>query len=189
MVMTVVALTPERQGLFLDLFDGEGFADNPDWSGCYCLAYHFDHDNGDWDAASAADNRAAACTRIADGGMQGWLALDDGRAVGWINAARKDSYWYMRRPGTPGGAGETTGMVTCFLVAPSARGKGVARALLNAAVSGFRAEGLHRVEAKAAKEPDGDAENFHGPLALYREAGFEVVGDFSASQHLLQMAL
>ncbi|AKM10482.1 GNAT family N-acetyltransferase [Croceicoccus naphthovorans] len=189
MPIEIVPLTPERRGLFLDLFDGEGFADNPGWADCYCRFYHYDHDGGGWDRQSGADNRAAACDMIAAQTMQGWLALDDGGAVGWLNAARKDAYCAFRGADVPGKAADETGMIACFLVAPSARGKGVARALMDRALAAFRDSGLKWAEAKPSKSADTPAGNYHGPLAMYLKAGFRQDGDFSEYQHLVRLAL
>jgi ribosomal protein S18 acetylase RimI-like enzyme len=69
---------------------------------------------------------------------------------------------------------EQVGTILCFLVAPSARGRGIATALLNAACESLKAQGLLLVEANprpAAKEA---AENHFGPLSMYLAAGFTV---------------
>ncbi|RVQ69476.1 GNAT family N-acetyltransferase [Croceicoccus ponticola] len=187
--MEIVALTPERADRFFELFDGEGFADNPDWAGCYCRCYHFDDSEGEWDQEPATRNRAVSCGLIADGTMRGWLAISDGSTVGWLNAGRKDSYCAFRDADMPGEAGDAVGMITCFLVAPAARGKGVARALLDVALAAFRAEGLSWAEAKPAKQADSAARNYHGPLKLFTDNGFEIVGEFSERQHLVRLAL
>lgn len=187
MEIEIVPLTPQRADLFMDLFDGEGFADNPEWASCYCRYYHFDHAAGDWEKEKAATNRAISCDLIEKRAMRGWLALADGRPVGWLNAGRKDSYCALSA--APGMAGAQTGMITCFLVAPSARGQGVARRLLGAALAQFRKDGLSWAEAKPAKDPKSAASNYHGPLKLYLDNGFEMVGDFSPYQHLVRVAL
>ncbi|HEX2793943.1 MAG TPA: GNAT family N-acetyltransferase [Croceicoccus sp.] len=185
----IVPLTPERADLFMGLFDGEGFADNPEWAGCYCRCYHFDDSMGEWDESDRAANRPAACGLIADGTMRGWLAVRGGRAIGWLNAGRKDGYAAFRGDEVPGKPGAETGMITCFLVAPSARGQGMARALLERAIAGFREEGLQWVEAKPARMAKGPARNYHGPLKLYVDMNFAIVGDFSERQHLVRLAL
>jgi hypothetical protein len=48
----------------------------------------------------------------------------------------------------------------------------VARRLLDAACAGFRDMGLVVAEAYPRKQASGDAANYHGPLALFLEAGF-----------------
>lgn len=185
----IVPLTPDRADLFMGLFDGEGFADNPEWAGCYCRCYHFDDSMGEWNETDGATNRPAACGLIADGTMRGWLAVEGGRAIGWLNAARKDSYAAFRDDDMPGKPGDETGMITCFLVAPSARGQGVARALLQRAIAAFREDGLKWVEGKPPRHAEGPARNYHGPLKLFVDERFAIVGDFSERQHLVRLAL
>lgn len=187
--LEIVPLTPERAGDFLHLFDGPGFADNPDWSGCFCRFYHYDHDAGDWGGQSGAVNRSAACDLIAARRMRGWLAMLNGEAVGWINAARKDSYAALAGDDVPGADPVRTGMIVCFLIAPDYRGRGLARLLMQAAIAGFRQQGLSAVEAKPAINPQRAASNYHGPFAMYLSAGFEHVGEFSEHQHLVRLAL
>ncbi len=40
-------------------------------------------------------------------------------------------------------------------------------------MEGFRARGIKRVEAHPVIGKEGDAPNYHGPLPLYLQAGFE----------------
>jgi len=39
--LVVKELTPSLRDDFLVFFDTVAFADNPDWSDCYCSLYHF----------------------------------------------------------------------------------------------------------------------------------------------------
>ena len=65
------------------------------------------------------------------------------------------------------------GQITCFVVAPAHRRSGVARALLDAACEGLRAQGLAIAEAAPKPGLEGDAENHFGPMSLFVAAGFE----------------
>ena len=62
----------------------------------------------------------------------------------------------------------------CFLVEPSHRGRGVARALLEAACNGLRTQGLRIAEANPRTASVSAAENHFGPLSMYLSAGFTV---------------
>lgn len=70
----VRALTPELLADFLGFFDGDAFADNPRWRSCGCRYMHTDHSKVVWRERTGAQNHAAACERIAEGRLQGWLA-------------------------------------------------------------------------------------------------------------------
>ncbi len=110
--------------------------------------------------------------------MHGFLAYDDGRPVGWCNAAPRTSYptlhWLM-------GAGpdiwERVGSIVCFVVASSHRNQGIASHLLGAACKKFSEEGLEFAEAYPVKKPPSAAYNFPGPLSMYLKAGFSIHRD------------
>ena len=96
-------------------------------------------------------------------------------------------------PGLPVFLGVTpeagVGCVTCFVVAKPFRRQGVARALLEAAIAGFAAEGLAAVEAYPRHHSDDEAHHFPGPLEMYRQAGFRVIGETSAIVTRLRVRL
>jgi hypothetical protein len=52
----------------------------------------------------------------------------------------------------------------------------VARALLQAAMEHFRADGFDIVEAYPRRQTEGSPDAYHGPLKLYLDAGFAEVG-------------
>ena len=174
--ITIDPLVPGSAAAFFRFFDGEAFADNPEWASCYCRFPFFDHARGGWDEQSAADNRSGTAARIARRNMQGYLARAEGQVVGWVNAGPSRLY----PPDNLGGAaltGDRIGHILCFVVAPSWRRRGVARALLDAACEGLKIQGMTHAQANPRRGASGDAANHHGPLALYLEAGFEVMGE------------
>jgi GNAT superfamily N-acetyltransferase len=167
-------LTPSLLDDWLGFFDHDAFADNPEWSGCYCCFYHADHDQTDWDSRTAEENRAASIGLIGAGRLRGYLAYIGGRPVGWCQAAP--------RLGIPNIANDTAlaasdsdevGSIVCFIVAPAFRKQGVATRLLDAACAGLREGGLCTAEAYPRRAATGDAGNCHGPLSLYLRAGFK----------------
>src|SRR5207245_11614859 len=84
-------LTPALKGDYLKYFDEPAFADNPVWASCYCLSYHLDLAPEEFDARSAAENRAAREDQIERGDASGVLAFAGDRIVGWCNAAPRGS--------------------------------------------------------------------------------------------------
>ncbi len=172
--ITIRALAPELLNDWLTFFDGDAFADNPDWSGCYCYWHHADHAALEWDSRTPAENRAASIELIMTGRLQGYLAYRDARVAGWCQAASRLSI-----PNLAADAelavddANKVGSIVCFLVAPSARKQGVARLLLEAACTGFAMQGLRIAEAYPSRSASSDASNYHGPPTLYLQAGFE----------------
>ena len=164
--LIVKELTPSLRDDFLLFFDSVAFADNPDWSDCYCSLYHFAN-------KGKAESRLQASSLIADDRIHGFLAYDDGKPVGWCNAANRNSYpalhWLMG-PGPD--KTERVGSIVCFVVASSHRNQGVSSHLLNAACKKFSQKGLEFAEGYPVKKPQSAAYNFPGPLSMYLKNGF-----------------
>jgi len=163
-------VTDERINDVLTFFDGPAFADNPAWAVCYCMELHRDdpaaNSSNPW-----RENRADIASRLRDGSTLGYLAYADGNPAGWCNASLRRSY-----PGYRTGDGDdAVGVIACFVIAPTYRKHGVARRLLDAALAGFAERGVRRVEAHPNIAPVNDASQFHGPIELYLQAGFEEV--------------
>jgi GNAT superfamily N-acetyltransferase len=173
---TIRRLTPALLGDYWRFFDHDAFADNPDWAACYCVFYHADHSEKDWGTRSAAENRQTSGELIRVGRMQGYLAYLGERPVGWCQAAPRHTIRNIRENPelVAPGEGEGVGAIACFLVAQPQRRRGLARQLLEAACQGFREQGLVYAEAYPRLEAVSEAANYHGPLEMYLEAGFEV---------------
>lgn len=171
-VITIHPLSPDRHADFMRFFDGEAFSDNPAWSSCYCQCFYEDHRVVHWASRTGAENRACAGQRIADGRMQGLLAYRQGAVVGWCNAAPRPLLHAL--DAEPVAQPEQVGTILCFLVAPGARGQGIATALLAAACQHLQAQGLRRVEANPRPAAVGAAANHFGTLGMYLAAGFVV---------------
>ncbi len=170
--LTIQRLGPESLPMFLQFFDGDAFSDNPKWSSCYCQCFYEDHNVVKWSGRTSEQNRALACSRTARGDMQGYLAIENNSPVGWCGAAPRRLLHALDDEPTPNA--ETVGMIVCFLVSPSHRGKGVARVLLDAACAGLREQGMTIAEANPRPNAKSPAENHFGPLSLYLSSGFIV---------------
>jgi len=164
--------SPDRLQDFLAFFDGEAFTDNPKWGFCYCQFSYVDHTKVEWKTRTLEQNRLAATQRIQRCTMKGHLAYRDGQPIGWCNAAPRtmlDAFLDEPDPDA-----NRIGQITCFIVAKEHRGTGVAKALLQAACEGLRAQGLTIAEATANTHATTEAEHHYGPLSMYLAAGFTV---------------
>ena len=175
-------LDPRHLDEFLAFADSEAFADNPAWEGCYCVfSYVSPGARQPFDPRAAAENRALL-TRLVQTRAGRWvLAYWGPQVVGWVHAdllSRLPRYhdWGALEPGE-------TGVVTCFVVHPLLRRRGIARQLLAAAVEDLRERGAARVEAWVLTHPEAtsadsfayDQRAYRGPLPLYLDQGFTVV--------------
>ncbi len=172
--VTIKVLTPALLEDYLKFFDEYAFADNPQWFGCYCMYFHFNGSNEEWDARPPLENRDAVSELIRRGKFQGLLAYVDGKPVGWCHAAPRME---MSRLGTIPELriedAERVGSIVCFIIAHPFRRRGIARLLLDAACDLLSSLGLSIAEAYPVKEAKTDAENYRGPLTLYLSAGFK----------------
>jgi GNAT superfamily N-acetyltransferase len=173
--LDVQPLTPDRFADLAALFEEGG---DPKW--CWCTFFRVR--GRDWNS-NIADNRAeleVLATRNLAPGLVGYL---DGRAVGWVSLAPRDDYERLAYSKVLAPVDETpVWSIVCFVVARRARGRGVASAMLHAAIAFARARGATVLEAYPADTGAGRipaADAYRGTLAMFEKAGFSVV----ASRH------
>lgn len=182
--LVIRELTPELLDDYLAFFDRDAFADFVWWSSCYCTFFNDPRHDGDSSPGLREVRRPRAIDLVRSGQTQGLLAYDGQRVIGWCNAAPRASYRTLRRfAQVVEDPGEPVGATMCFIVAAPYRGKGVARALLDAACEKFRRQELAIAEGYPltappsgpyAAETPWSAHNYHGPLSMYLGAGFTV---------------
>jgi ribosomal protein S18 acetylase RimI-like enzyme len=172
--ITIRQLSSELRDDYFRLFEGEAFSDNPGWASCYCYFPHGPHATEKWDERTGEQNRQAVGEMISAGTQRGYLAYIDEKVVGWCNAGLHSTFTILdqEEAGAP-----PTGSIVCFVVSPAYRRKGIARELLAAVLDGFRLDGIRVVEAFPRMKASGPAEHYHGPLELYLQAGFTLVGE------------
>lgn len=142
---------------------------------CWCLWWRERPGRQDGTARS----RAEALVRES-GHPLGALAYEAGAPVGWVAVSPRSEYPRLNagRTTAPLGSAEGTWAVPCFFVVPPLRGKGVARALLGAALDLARSEGARWIEGvpgdPATKDRSPSA-SYTGTVALFRAAGFTEV--------------
>ena len=115
----------------------------------------------------------------AEGRNPGLVAYRDGEAVGWVSVGPRDDYERLQHSKVLAPVDDKpVWSIVCFVVARAARGQGVARALLDAAVDYAREHGATLVEAYPV-ETDGErvpaAQAYKGTLGMFERAGFDVV--------------
>lgn len=168
-------LVPSRLDDWLAFFEGEAFADNPEWGACYCRCFVFGGGGFDaWDrACTAGENKAPMVERVREGSIDGLLAYRDGAPIGWVHYGPTARFHTPRGPLAP--ADEGVASIVCFIVAAEHRRTGVARALLRGSLAELGRAGFHAVDARPRIGEHSAAEQFTGPLALYLSEGFREV--------------
>jgi len=155
---------------------------------CYCRYWHFEGDKNAWldRCANAPDeNFREQSALIGSDAGHALIAMDGERAIGHVKVTPRLSK-ILARPmyrSLDLGSSERVWCIGCFLVDPAHRGRGVARALVEAAIAFAKARGGVAIEAypRASTERLRDDEAWMGPENLYFSCGFKhVAGEKSA---------
>lgn len=175
MELTIRPLGPQNATHYLNYLETIDFHHAPDWSGCFCRFYHTECSSEAWQKRSAQTNKQDALESIQNGSMKGYLAYHDDLVVGWVNANAIDSYVRLTDFVKPYVASPKTGGLVCFVIHPQYRHQGVAKALLKAAVEGFKSDGFEAVLAFPFESQDAPEKAYRGSRSMYEALGFEVL--------------
>jgi GNAT superfamily N-acetyltransferase len=178
MEIDICRFTPKLLNDYLYFFDNVAFADHPDWSQCYCLAFHFE---SAWDAEDDGRRnpwRERAIQFVQNRKSQGYLAYSDGKVVGWSNVNDKTSYTALKQNVKSElwelNDDKKVKSAVCFLVAPDVRGKGIATKMLERICADAEADGYDFIEGYP---PSGTCDMYaahHGTVALFEKCGFGI---------------
>lgn len=181
--ITTAPVSPATWPDALALFEPSSGCD-----GCWCFNHHIPPGQPDVRGDAACDAKAEY---VRTGRASGLLAYLNGTPVGWAAVdRRRDIAGHDCVTETGDDAAGSVWVLHCFFVLSAARGQGVARALLRAALDWLRDAGADLVEAFPS--PPGDAPafgGFAGPYALFESEGFEMVRPIDADYCCVQLRL
>lgn len=209
--VTVVPLTADRFGDLVDLFGTRG---DPSW--CWCQYFLT---TGRSYERSATHNKEQLRSQVQSATSPvGLLAYAAGPAsgtqsppggakerspVGWVQLGPRPRFPRITESrglrALASGTGdhlddESVWAITCFVVKVGWRRKGVAAALLDAAIAFARDAGAtalvgHPVDVEARTTRVGGSELYHGAASTFASAGFEVVGRTGATRPVMRLQL
>ena len=170
--VTLHPMSDGRVGDWLQFFDHEAFAGNPDWASCYCLEPHVpatpERPERPW-----RETRATVAERLQCGRTFGYLAYVDDRPAGWVNASFRSDYGLYRLVDPDGPKPPSVIGVSCFVIAPPFRRHRIASALLDRVIADAPARGASWIEGYPHNAPEAsDAGHFRGPRSMYEARGF-----------------
>lgn len=171
--MKVLPVTPERWPDLVELFEQRGprggHRNTPAY-GCWCMWWR------DRSLAHGGPKKGAMAKLVRAGREPGLLAYDGGRAVGWVAVAPREEFTVLMRSPQyrPRDTEDGVWAVTCFVVDKPEQRRGIAAALLEAAVEHAFGRGAAVVEAYPHVTSGAD---YMGGLELYERAGFEKLRD------------
>ena len=122
-----------------------------------------------------AQNRRGLEAEIRDGHEPGLLAYLDDVPVGWCRLGPRESFERLVHSRKLARIDDqATWSVVCFYVHPGAKRRGVASALLGAAIARARAHGASMLEGYPVREGHMNIDAYTGYLPMFLDAGFEI---------------
>lgn len=179
MEFTLKRLSVETLHEFLDYFDHRAFLNDEDWAGCYCQAYLNPPGTDEESVFGEGRARQAACDRVATGKMDGYLAFNKGRVVGWCAAANSKLFEALPE------ADETVARILCFNIDPDFRGQGLAGQILDLVIEDLIDRGFAAAEA-GPRDEEISEKSFQGTLSMFESRGFEKVHQFDQGHFLVR---
>lgn len=215
--LTIVALSPDRFSDLVELFGTRG---DPSW--CWCQ--YFRTTGRTYERSAEHNKRRLCAQVQSATVPVGLIAYAAGSApepgapaavggtgrpeghgvpVGWVQLGPRPSFPRLTqsRPLRAVAAAshddladESVWAITCFVVKVGWRRRGIARALLDAAVEMARDHGAsavvgHPVDVSARATRVGGSELYHGAASTFAAAGFEVVGRTGSTRPVMRLGL
>ncbi len=151
--------------------------------GCWCMVWRSEFGGKRWRASLGEPNRIAFEQLVTSGKVHGILAFDGREPVGWCSIGPRGDFPGLERSRvlqtewTP-----KSWSVTCFFIPPKQRGRGVATAMLEAAVELARKRGATEIEGYPQKmlasgDPLPGPFAWTGVPALFEKCGFKRIND------------
>ncbi|HYN71417.1 MAG TPA: GNAT family N-acetyltransferase [Nakamurella sp.] len=173
----------------------EFFGPSGAYAHCWCTWFRQRQKDFDAGARDGGAGNHALLRRLTTGGqVPGLIAHDEsGEPVGWVSVGPREHFPRILRSTTlrpePSQDTENVWAVVCFWVPRRHRGRGVARALLDAAVQHAAANGAATLEGYPVdtelRNP-GASGLFTGTLGLFGAAGFAIARARSPERPVVQ---
>lgn len=170
-------VAPAHWDDIVDLFERKGpRGGTPQTDGCWCQFWNL-RGNAYW-AGHGAGNRKRFETEIRSGTEPGLLAYVDDVPVGWCRLGPRETFERLEHSVKLARVDDQeVWSVVCFYVHPSAKGSGVASALLDAAIARAAGHGVGILEGYPVRDGHMNIDSYTGYLPMFLEAGFEVMRD------------
>lgn len=177
MKLTVAPLTPDRWSDLEAIFKAKGCSVA---RGCWCMAYRLSgsHRPVPPGMTRAQANRADLKALVDAGNPPELIGYRGTVPVGWVSIGPREEYARLKRSPVMKPVDEQpVWSIVCFVVPAEHRGRGVAQALLKAAVAYARKQGATLVEAYPVDRSARSRDEYmwFGAKSMYDKAGFKEV--------------
>jgi len=186
MKLEVHPLTTERWKDLVEFFSRPGASIV---RGCWCMYYR---KSGRGVTSSAETNKKALKSLVDEGYVPGLIGYERKNPVGWISLGPREDYAKLRRsPVMKPVDDKPVWSIVCFFVDPRARGKGVAKALLKAAIDYARSRSAILIEAYPVDRAVRSHPDFmwFGAKRMYDRAGFKEVARRKKNRPIVRRSL
>ena len=191
MALVVRPLTPARWPDLEAIFNAKGCSVA---RGCWCMYYRVSGKGaltrpGDGQRRSAKEALRALADQDPPAGLIGYRGKTP---VGWLSLGpREDFAKLAKSPVMKPVDDHPVWSIICFVVPPEHRGQGVARALLQGAVTYARDRGANIIEAYPVDkaDPSKDDAMWFGAKSMYDHAGFKEVARRKPTRPVVRLNL
>ena len=181
MNIEIKKLAPDLADDYVQFFDVTPHDKNVDEHKCYCVCWCNDDYEGK-DFSTAEKRKNCAMQYVKNSNIQGYLAYNGDKIVGWCNTNTKSdclkcASWRRFMDYVPLEADTSIRVksIFCFVIAPEMRRKGIATMLLKRVCVDAIQDGFDFVEAYPYKDSNWQSSNFGGHFDMYRKNGFHVL--------------
>lgn len=179
MNIEIKSLSADLVDDYINFFDSTPH--DTDGQKCYCVCWCSADHSSLTDSLTADYRRKLARDYVITGTLQGYLAYDGAKIIGWCNAnernnCTKSASWLKYMQEVDNSPDERVQSVFCFVISPEYRRMGVATALLKQVISDAKAAGFDYVEAYPRLDTKSYS-NFQGFPSMYEKVGFEKMYD------------
>lgn len=175
-------VTKERWPDLVRLFD------RPIVRTCFCQFYR----KVGAGTGAGRQNRRAMKALVDRGSVPGLIGYEDGVPVAWVSLGPREDYAKLRRsPVMKPVDDRPVWSIVCFFVDRNARGRGLSRRMLEAAVDYARSRDARIVEAYPVDKdrPSHPDDMFFGAKSIYDRAGFREVARRKPARPVVRKSL
>ena len=181
MSIEICKLTEDLLEAYIHFFDTTPHYHDIEDQKCYCVCWSNDDYDGK-DFSSKEKRREYAIQYVKNSNIQGYLAYCNNKVVGWCNANTKSDClkccsWRLFMGSIPteeSTLGIKVKSIFCFAITPEMKRKGISKQFLERVCQDAAQDGFDFVEAYPNKYFIDEAEDFMGPIELYKKFDFTV---------------
>ena len=173
MRIAVKPLTPDTWDDLVELFGRPGASIA---RGCYCMCYRRSGKHERSPGVSYSESNKRALRALVDRGVvPGLIGYDKGLPIGWVSLGPREDYAKLKHSPVMKAVDEkAVWSIVCFFVDRTARHRGVAAAMLKAAIAWAKKQRVTLLEAYPCDKPRRSVDDcmWFGAKAMFDRAGF-----------------